>query len=78
MSNHGYTQLITLPTIARGTLIDHVYDNGSPGNTTVQVQNTIVTMTRFITVLLTVKYLSVTKVINLANLAIFTQFAELR
>ncbi len=39
MSSHGYTQLVKSPT-ARGTLIDHVYYNSSPGNTTVQIIDT--------------------------------------
>jgi endonuclease/exonuclease/phosphatase (EEP) superfamily protein YafD len=40
MSTHRYTQLVNTPTTARGTLIDHVYCNGSPSSLIVQVQDT--------------------------------------
>lgn len=40
MSNHGYTQLVHLPTTDRGILIDHVYYDSLPGNIIVQVQDT--------------------------------------
>ena len=40
MSQHGFTQLVTLPTTPQGTLIDHVYCRNPPGNVMIQVNDT--------------------------------------
>ena len=40
MHSFSFTQLVTAPTTAQGTLLDHVYYNGTPGSAVVNVRDT--------------------------------------